>query len=165
MHIIKESKYSWKTWKLPSLGFACRRLFIVRCKTIEREKRVSLELTSFQIVFAVWRRKKERKKTPQRRGDVCRHETFIRSGMAGRRIGVNFSAYLLNLNKYYSDSKRYKVTMGHARLLNTHFKPGVELQVPSGPINVPREGSGWHGQQLLDSLTTYNYLYPVDKED
>ena len=59
MHIIKESKYSWKTWKLPSLGFACRRLFIVRCKTIEREKRVSLELTSFQIVFAVWRRKKE----------------------------------------------------------------------------------------------------------
>ena len=66
---------------------------VVRRKTIGREG-VSLELTSFQIVFA--ERERERERGREGRGDVClrTHETLIGSGgQAGDRIQLFLLTY------------------------------------------------------------------------
>ena len=63
---------------------------VVRRKTIGREG-VSLELTSFQIVFA------EREREKERRGDVClrTHETLIGSGRQAGKERDRIQLFLL----------------------------------------------------------------------
>ena len=60
-----------------------------------RERKEGLARTDILSNRVCCLEKKERKKTPERRGDLemfaFKHETCIRSGWHGRRIGVSFS--------------------------------------------------------------------------